>query len=218
MAGHSAPFESFGGIRERAGACLAWHSMQRVFDLALIALTLPLWGPLLLAAAVMKFLLDGGPVFFRHVRLGLGGEPFVLYKIRTTPLDFQPGPADWSSPDYPPRTRFGGFLRRFNLDELPQLWNVVKGEMSLVGPRPEMPIHAQRFSRSLPEYRRRLAVRPGLTGLAQVRGWRGDTSISQRLLSDLEYVDRPGAAMYFAILARTLIAGSARHPRPVPGR
>jgi lipopolysaccharide/colanic/teichoic acid biosynthesis glycosyltransferase len=218
MAGHSAPFESFGGYPERAGVWPAWDFLQRGCDLALIALALPFWGPLLLGVAAIKFLLDGGPVLFRHLRLGLGGQPFVLYKIRTTPADFQPSPADWSNQHYPPRTRYGAFLRRFDLDELPQLWNVIKGEMSLVGPRPEMPLHVKRFSGWLPEYRQRLTVRPGLTGLAQVRGWRGDTSIQQRLISDLEYTNRRGARMYFRILVRTLISGSARHPRPVSGR
>ncbi len=224
MADHSAPFESLGGCAVRAGVWPAWDFVQRVCDLAVIALTLPFWGPLLLGAVALKYLFDGGPVFFRHVRLGLGGQPFVLYKIQTTPVDFQPSPADWSNQDYPPRTRYGALLRRFDIDELPQLWNVIKGEMSLVGPRPEMPLHVKRFCGWLPEYRQRLSVRPGLTGLAQVRGWRGDTSIHQRLLSDLEYAGRRGAGMYFAILARTvsvelrLISGSARHPRPVPGR
>jgi lipopolysaccharide/colanic/teichoic acid biosynthesis glycosyltransferase len=222
MAGHTTPFESLGGCTVRVRVWPAWDSAQRVCDLTLIAFTLPVWGLLLLTAVVLKFLFDGGPILFRHVRLGLGGRPFVLYKIRTTPADFQPSPADWSDQDYPPRTRYGALLRRFDIDELPQLWNVIKGEMSLVGPRPEMPLHVKRFSGWLPEYRQRLSVRPGLTGLAQVRGWRGDTSIHKRLRSDLEYANRRGAGMYFAILARTVsvelrfISGSTRHPRPVP--
>lgn len=181
-----------------------WDSLQRICDIVLILLTLPVWAALLGAAMAIKRLVDRGPVLFRHVRLGQGGEPFVLYKIRTTPADFLPGPGDWSSESYPPRTRFGGWLRRFDIDELPQLWNVLKGEMSLVGPRPEMPVHAGRFSRALPEYPQRHAVRPGLTGLAQVLGWRGDTSIRRRLLADLEYAGRRGPALYFAILARTV--------------
>jgi len=187
-----------------------WDSLQRACDVALILLTLPIWAPLLFWAMTLKLLLDGGPVLFRHVRLGQGGEPFVLYKIRTTPADFEPSAEDWSDASYPPRTRYGGWLRRFDIDELPQLWNVLKGEMSLVGPRPEMPVHARRFSGALPEYRQRLQVRPGLTGLAQVRGWRGDTSIRQRLLSDLEYASQRGPAIYFAILARTVAVEARR--------
>jgi len=174
-------------------------------DVGMVAITSPLWIPLVLVTAGLKVLADGRPVWFRHVRLGLEDRPFVLYKIRTTPRDFQSAPHDWSHDEFPPRTSFGGHLRRFDLDELPQLWNVLKGDMSLVGPRPEMPAHAGIFSRQLPDYRRRLAVRPGLTGLAQVRGWRGDTSIYERLRSDLEYIESRGAGMYFGILARTVL-------------
>jgi putative colanic acid biosynthesis UDP-glucose lipid carrier transferase len=218
MASQSTPLESVGGCTARVEVWPAWDAVQRVCDVALVALTLPVWGPLLLGAVAIKILLDGAPVLFSHVRVGLDGQPFVLYKIRTTPVDFQPTPADWSNEDYPPRTRCGALLRRFDIDELPQLWNVIKGEMSLVGPRPEMALHVKRFSGWLPEYRQRLMVRPGLTGLAQVRGWRGDTSIHRRLVSDLEYTSRRGARTYFMILVRTLISGSARHPRPVSGR
>jgi lipopolysaccharide/colanic/teichoic acid biosynthesis glycosyltransferase len=204
MAGHSAPFEELAAFPRGAFAPSAWDSLQRGFDIALIALTAPLLAPILMAAVALKLLFDGRPVLFRHVRLGRGGQPFVLYKIRTTPLDFQPRPDDWSDEDFPPRTRVGRWLRRFDLDELPQLYNVLKGDMSLVGPRPEMPLHAERFGWRLPEYAQRLTVRPGLSGLAQVRGWRGDTSIHQRLRCDLEYSSNRGPGMYFAILARTV--------------
>jgi lipopolysaccharide/colanic/teichoic acid biosynthesis glycosyltransferase len=203
MAGHTAPLEDL--VICSPGVCplQMWDPVQRVCDIALILLTLPIWASLLLGAMAIKRLFDHGPVLFRHVRLGQGGEPFVLYKIRTTPTDFEPGPGDWSNASYPPRTGYGKWLRRFDIDELPQLWNVLKGEMSLVGPRPEMPVHARRFSSALPEYARRHVVRPGLTGLAQVRGWRGDTSIRQRLLADLEYAGCRGPGLYFTILART---------------
>jgi lipopolysaccharide/colanic/teichoic acid biosynthesis glycosyltransferase len=204
MTGHTAPIENL----EIAplGPSLVWDLNQRACDVALIVLTLPVWAPLLLGVAALKLVVDGRPVFFGHVRLGLGGEPFILWKIRTTPADFEPSPADWSADKYPPRTCLGGWLRRFDLDELPQLWNVLKGEMSLVGPRPEMPWHAYRFSSMLPDYTQRLAVRPGLTGLAQVRGWRGNTSIRQRLRSDLEYTVRRGAGLYLTILGKTVSA------------
>ncbi|HLM99698.1 MAG TPA: sugar transferase [Bryobacteraceae bacterium] len=210
MAGQIAPLENLVICPVRVHGSSMWDSVQRACDVALIIFTLPVWAPLLLAAMGIKLLLDGGPVLFRHVRLGHGGEPFVLYKLRTTPADFQPSPGDWSNENYPPRTRYGSWLRRFDIDELPQLWNVLKGEMSLVGPRPEMPVHARRFSGALPEYPQRLTVRPGLTGLAQVRGWRGDTSIRQRLVSDLEYANRRGPGMYFAILAKTVAVEARR--------
>lgn len=210
MAGQTAPFENLVLYPVRIPASAKWDSLQRLCDIALIVATLPLWVPLLLGTMAIKRVLDGGPVLFGHIRLGQNGEPFVLYKIRTTPDDFRPSSGDWSNESYPPRTRYGRWLRRFDIDELPQLWNVLKGEMSLVGPRPEMPLHARRFSGALPEYPQRLAVRPGLTGLAQVRGWRGDTSIRQRLVSDLEYASGRGAALYFTILARTVVVEARR--------
>jgi len=205
MAGHTAPLENLAIYSERARTALPWDATQRALDIALVTITLPLWVPLVFLMAALKLLTDGRPVWFRHVRLGRDGDRFTLYKIRTTPADFQPGPHDWSDEEFPPRTRFGRWLRRYDVDELPQLWNVLKGEMSLVGPRPEMPAHAEVFSRRFPQYGRRLEVRPGLTGLAQARGWRGDTSIHERLRSDLEYIGRRGPGMYFAILARTVL-------------
>ena len=204
MAGHTASLETLAVYGRDARRRSAWDAAQRVCDVTLVVLTSALWAPLLLVAIALKFLFDRGPVLFGHVRLGRGGEPFTMHKIRTTPRNFQSGPDDWSDEDFPPRTRFGQWLRRFDIDELPQLWNVLKGEMSLVGPRPEMLRHAQRFSYRLPEYGQRLAVRPGLSGLAQIRGWRGDTSIHQRLLCDLEYTSRRAARLYFTILAKTV--------------
>ncbi len=204
MAGQTAPLQSLAVYSAPPCTVLPWDTTQRALDVALVAITSPLWVPMVFAMAALKLVMDGRPVWFRHVRLGRDGGRFTLYKIRTTPADFEPGPYDWSDEEFPPRTRFGSWLRRFDLDELPQLWNVLKGEMSLVGPRPEMPAHAADFSWRFPQYARRLAVRPGLTGLAQVRGWRGDTSIQQRLHSDLEYIGRRGAGMYWSVLARTV--------------
>ncbi len=204
MAGHTAPLQSLAIHSGRSRTALPWDTAQRALDVVLVAITLPLWAPFVFLMAACKLVIDGRPVWFRHVRLGRDGGCFTLYKIRTTPADFEPGPYDWSDEEFPPRTRFGSWLRRFDLDELPQLWNVLKGEMSLVGPRPEMPAHAEAFSCRFPQYARRLGVRPGLTGLAQVSGWRGDTSIHERLRSDLEYIGRRGPVTYFSILARTV--------------
>ena len=183
LAGQSASFETL-QIRSHSGPAQRFSdSIQRGLDLILIAVTAPVWLPVLMAALALKMLMDGRPVLFRHIRLGQNGKPFVLYKIRTTPREFQPRADDWTDDEFPPRTAFGSRLRRFDVDELPQMWNVLRGEMSLVGPRPEM---------------------PGITGLAQVRGLRGDTSIHERLRSDLEFISRRGPAAYLAILARTI--------------
>jgi lipopolysaccharide/colanic/teichoic acid biosynthesis glycosyltransferase len=204
MAGHTASLHGLVVAERDVYQPSAWDSAQRACDIALVVLTSPLWAPLLLTALALKLLADGWPMLFRHERLGFGGKPFMMHKIRTTPPDFQAGPDDWSDEDFPPRTRFGRWMRRFDIDELPQLWNVLKGEMSLVGPRPEMPQHAQRFSSQSPEYMQRLTVLPGVSGLAQIRGWRGNTCIHQRLLSDLEYTRRRRAGLYFTILAKTV--------------
>ena len=204
MAGQTTSLASLAIYPQRLHAPSEWDSTQRLLDLALVAAASPVWVPLLLLVMALKLVIDGRPVLFHHVRLGRNGEPFVLHKIRTTPPDFQPRPDDWSDEDFPPRTRLGRWLRRLDLDELPQLWNVLRGEMSLVGPRPEMPVHAGRFSCTIPEFTERLAVRPGHTGLAQIRGWRGNTSIPQRVHADLEYLERRGPSSYCRILLATV--------------
>jgi len=192
-------------------------AVQRAADLLLVTLTAPLWGSLFATLIGAKLLCDGRPVLFRHRRLGRGGQPFDLLKIRTTIPSYVARPEDWPDDRYPPRTRFGRLLRRVDLDELPQLWNVLAGDMSLVGPRPETDYHAFFFATALPDYVRRLAVRPGLTGLAQVEGWRGDTSIEERLRCDLEYIERRGPVLYFATLARTFTMELRRLMRPAAG-
>ncbi|HZT31376.1 MAG TPA: sugar transferase [Bryobacteraceae bacterium] len=185
-------------------ATLPWDRTQRRLDVLLVLLAAPFWLPTLGLLLLLKRIFDGGPVLFGQVRMGRYGKPFVLYKIRTTPSDFHPRPDDWPDEHYPPRTPLGRLLRRMDLDELPQLWNVLRGEMSLVGPRPETPYHSKKFLRCYPAYAWRWQVRPGLTGLAQARGWRGDTSIEQRLASDLEYVCGRRAGLYHGILLRTI--------------
>jgi len=204
MAGHTTSLPSLVTCSQRLRAPSVWDAAQRLLDILLVVAASPLWVPLLLLLVALKRLIDGGPLFFHHVRLGIDGRPFVLHKIRTTPLHFQPQPVDWSDENFPPRTLLGSWLRRIDLDELPQLWNVLRGEMSLVGPRPEMPSHASRFTFSIPDYVERLAVRPGITGLAQIRGWRGNTSIRQRLNCDLEYLQSRGPWTYGRILLATV--------------
>jgi lipopolysaccharide/colanic/teichoic acid biosynthesis glycosyltransferase len=145
-----------------------------------------------------------GPGFYSQVRVGLGGREFVLVKLRTM-HDYAErgcGPA-WAVEHDPRCTRLGGMLRRWGIDELPQLWNVLKGDMSLVGPRPERPEFQAVFEKKFAGFERRLAVRGGITGLAQIRGWRGDTPIDRRLHSDLEYIKTWSLANDVAILLKT---------------
>jgi lipopolysaccharide/colanic/teichoic acid biosynthesis glycosyltransferase len=125
------------------------------------------------------------------VRLGLGGREFVMLKLRTMRADAELGVGPTWAVDGDPRcTRLGAVLRRWGVDELPQLWNVLKGDMSLIGPRPERAEFHRSFLARFPEFDRRLSVRGGVLGLAQVQGWRGDTSIEARLRCDLEYIER----------------------------
>lgn len=177
---------------------------KRLLDAALSLIGLILAGPLLLLATAVIRLESRGPALFFQRRVGLAGRSFSMAKLRTMVphAESETGPA-WAVMDDPRCTPFGGFLRRYGLDELPQLWNVLKGDMSLVGPRPERPEFHEVFASGYPNYRRRVEVRGGITGLAQIRGWRGDTSLAKRLESDLEYIERWSLWNDIRILIRT---------------
>ena len=185
-----------------------WNRMaKRVVDIvgALVGLLVSL--PIILVAAVAIKRESRGPVFYGQERCGRLGRTFRIYKLRTMREDAEAGgkPA-WTVGDDPRRTRTGAFLRRWNIDELPQFWNVLKGDMSLVGPRPERPYFVERFTSGVEHYMWRHVSKPGLTGWAQVNGFRGDTSISERVKYDLYYLENWSLAFDFKILARTLFA------------
>jgi lipopolysaccharide/colanic/teichoic acid biosynthesis glycosyltransferase len=137
--------------------------------------------------------------------MGLDGQRFRMLKFRTMRVDAEAasGPV-WARPDDPRRTRLGAWLRRLSLDELPQLWNVLRGEMSLVGPRPERPSFVEAFRRQVPRYMLRHKVKAGITGWAQVNGSRGNTSLEKRIEYDLYYIERWSLALDLKILLRTL--------------
>jgi lipopolysaccharide/colanic/teichoic acid biosynthesis glycosyltransferase len=146
--------------------------------------------PLILFAALLVKLTSRGPVFYHQARVGRGGRPYTLYKVRTMVVDSEKNGACWSLPGDPRVTRAGRFLRRTHLDELPQLWNVLRGDMSLVGPRPERPEFVRLLERAIPRYQERLLIRPGVTGLAQVQ-LPADTdleSVKRKLALDLYYL------------------------------
>ncbi|MEU9503630.1 exopolysaccharide biosynthesis polyprenyl glycosylphosphotransferase [Streptomyces sp. NPDC048196] len=178
---------------------------KRALDLALAGPALLAAAPLLLGCALAVRLADGPGVLFRQERIGRGGRPFTLLKFRTLRPDDDHDPAtSWTVPDDDGRTsRVGRLLRRTALDELPQLWNVLRGDMSLVGPRPERPFFVERFSRQYPEYAARHRMPAGLTGLAQVHGLRGDTSIEDRARFDNLYIDSWSTGQDLRILLRT---------------
>jgi exopolysaccharide biosynthesis polyprenyl glycosylphosphotransferase len=178
--------------------------VKRLIDIVGASVALVLTAPLL-PVFVVLIRRDGGPALFGQVRIGEGGRRFRLHKLRTMRLDADAS-AQWATPDDPRTTRVGGFLRRAHLDELPQLVNVLRGEMSLVGPRPEQPEFVDRLERMLPFYHRRHLLRPGITGWAQIRcGYAGsDIGSAWKLCHDLYYAKHRSAGVDLLILMETL--------------
>ncbi len=186
-----------------------WHSMvKRGIDIAVALVALLLLLPFLPFVALIIWLEDRGPIFYQQERMGLDGRPFMIWKMRSMRVDAESttGPV-WAVKDDPRRTVIGSFLRRWSLDELPQLWNVLKGEMSIVGPRPERPAFVREFKNRMPQYMHRHRVKAGITGWAQVHGWRGNTSIKKRLQYDLYYIENWSLKLDFKILWMTLRHG-----------
>jgi lipopolysaccharide/colanic/teichoic acid biosynthesis glycosyltransferase len=176
---------------------------RRLLEAAAAACCLILLAPLLLALALGVWAAMGRPLLFFQKRVGRGGRLFYLCKFRTLPL----APVEVSDREWlaAPNSRFCAWMRRTGLDEAPQLWNILRGEMSWVGPRPERPYFAARFRRMIPGYGERESVAPGITGWAQLHGLRGDTSIAERIEYDLYYLERRSAALDLSILASTAV-------------
>jgi putative colanic acid biosynthesis UDP-glucose lipid carrier transferase len=164
--------------------------------------------PVLAIIAIAVRLSDGGSVLYRQVRVGLDRRRFTIIKFRSMQEDAERDlGAIWSVPGDPRCTRLGRHLRRFGLDELPQLWNVLRGEMSLVGPRPERPEFTREFRNEHHGYDVRHIVRPGITGYAQIHGWRGYTSLEERLRHDIYYITNWSLKLDLYILAMTVVRG-----------
>ena len=176
------------------------RAIDIVFALVLVLLVLPLWG---LVAMAIK-LTSPGPVFFRQTRIGHRGQPFTMLKFRTFPTDHIDSEFSLDHDDCP--LPLGRFLRRTSIDELPQLLNILRGEMSLVGPRPERPHFAEPLSDSVPGYVDRHRVLGGITGLAQVNGFWGNTSVDERVRLDNRYIDQWSLWLDLRILAQTVPA------------
>lgn len=181
------------GKRPSGTISLQVPPLKRSFDAVASALLLLLFFPVLALIACALRIESGGPVLFRQRRGGLGGQPFLVVKFRTMKV-LEDGPKlTQATRDDPRVTRLGGFLRRTSLDELPQLWNVLRGDMSLVGPRPHALVHDEHYARLISRYPLRHQVRPGITGLAQVGGLRGETTtleaMADRVEADIEYIE-----------------------------
>ncbi|HEU4724287.1 MAG TPA: undecaprenyl-phosphate glucose phosphotransferase [Candidatus Eisenbacteria bacterium] len=182
-----------------------WNQvLKRAFDLFGAAVGLVFLSPLLAALAIWVKLDSPGPVFYAQERVGMNGRRFRMLKFRTMRVGSDAGGPQWTVKGDPRRTRGGTILRRFSLDELPQLWNVFVGEMSLVGPRPEQPAFVEQFRGSIPRYMLRHHMKAGITGWAQVNGLRGDTPLEQRIEYDLHYVQHWSLFFDIRILALTI--------------
>jgi Undecaprenyl-phosphate glucose phosphotransferase len=182
--------------------------VKRAMDVVLALIGLLVLSPLMVLISVLVKLTSPGPIFFRQERCGLNGEPFGMLKFRSMRVDAeaQTG-AVWAQKDDPRRTRLGTFLRKTSLDELPQLFNVLRGDMSLVGPRPERPEFIQKFRHTIPNYMVRHCVKVGITGWAQVHGWRGNTSLRKRVQYDLYYITHWTPWLDLRIMWMTLFHG-----------
>jgi exopolysaccharide biosynthesis polyprenyl glycosylphosphotransferase len=178
--------------------------LKRALDLALVVPGLLALSPLLALIALLIKLDSPGPVFYAQERVGFNNRVFRMLKFRTMQVGADRG-STWTVKDDPRRTRIGAFLRRSSIDELPQLFNILLGDMSLVGPRPEQPRYVAQFTKSIPRYLQRHQVKAGLTGWAQVHGWRGDTSIEERTSFDLYYVENWSLSLDLLILAKTAL-------------
>ena len=185
---------------------IALAAIKRAFDIVGSFLLLVLLSPLMLVTAVVIKLESPGPVFFRQQRVGLHKKNFTMLKFRSMRVNSTSDTA-WSTKTDSRRTPFGKFIRKYSIDELPQLFNVLLGDMSLVGPRPEVPFYVRQFKESVPLYLVRQQVRPGMTGWAQVHGLRGDTSIEARVKYDIWYIENWSLLLDIRILFLTLLGG-----------
>ena len=188
--------------------------VKRAIDVTVSGAALILLAPVLAVIALAVRRTDGGPILYRQVRIGLDRQRFTIIKFRTMQQQAERDlGAIWSVPGDPRCTRVGFYLRRFGLDELPQLWNILRGEMSLVGPRPERPEFTREFRKEIADYDVRHTVRAGLMGYAQIHGWRGYTSLDERLRHDIYYVRNWSLALDAYILLMTLVRGWSEKTR-----
>jgi exopolysaccharide biosynthesis polyprenyl glycosylphosphotransferase len=178
--------------------------LKRVVDIVGATVGILLSIPLVAIFGLLVYMESPGPIFYRQRRMGRNGQPFSIIKIRSMKLDAEKGSVvGWTVKDDPRRLRVGAFMRKMNIDEVPQFWNVLKGEMSLVGPRPERPELIANFKDEIPHYNARHNAKPGITGWAQIKGLRGDTDLGERIRADLYYLENWNVLLDFQIMALT---------------
>tara|TARA_B100000686_G_C16799410_1_gene984871 strand:- start:186 stop:1601 length:1416 start_codon:yes stop_codon:yes gene_type:complete len=182
--------------------------IKAVEDQLVAVVSLIILSPLMTLIALGVKISSPGPVFYRQERVSWNGLSFNMLKFRSMPVDAEKNKgAQWATPDDQRPTGFGRFLRRTSMDELPQLFNVLKGEMSIVGPRPERPVFVEEFKKEIPDYMQKHLVKAGITGWAQVNGWRGDTDLNTRIEYDIYYIENWSILFDLKIIAMTFIKG-----------
>lgn len=183
-------------------------TMKRAVDIVGALFGLILFSPIMLLTALIIKITSPGPIIFSQERIGLHNRPFKMYKFRSMEVqDPNREKSQWTTPHDPRVTPVGRFIRKTSIDEMPQFFNVLMGDMSLVGPRPERPLFVERFKEEIPRYMIKHQVRPGLTGWAQVNGYRGDTSITKRIEHDLYYIENWSLGFDFKIMFLTVFKG-----------
>ncbi|WP_458404948.1 exopolysaccharide biosynthesis polyprenyl glycosylphosphotransferase, partial [Methanobrevibacter sp.] len=162
--------------------------------------------PIMIITAIAIKLTSPGPIIFKQERMGYNGRTFMMYKFRSMKVqDPNEEKSEWTTRDDPRKTKVGDLIRKTSIDELPQFFNVLKGDMSVVGPRPERPYFVEQFKETIPKYMVKHQVKPGLTGWAQIHGCRGDTSIKKRIEYDIEYVENWHMGLDLAIMIKTAL-------------
>lgn len=182
--------------------------IKRVFDIIFSILSIIIFSPVMIVTCLIMKVASTGPLIFKQERIGRNRKPFTMYKFRS--MKIQPIEEEvnqWTTKVDSRKTKFGTFIRKTSIDELPQLFNVLKGDMSLIGPRPERPFYVDKFKEEIPKYMIKHHVRPGMTGWAQVHGWRGDTSIHKRIEYDIYYIENWSITLDIKILWLTIFKG-----------
>jgi exopolysaccharide biosynthesis polyprenyl glycosylphosphotransferase len=201
---HSASLEySYPYVEQDSSSSLDYQLfIKRVIDIIIALIGLIVAAPILIVTSIFVLLDSPGPIFFAQERVGLKGKYFMIYKIRSMVTDAEKNGATWAAKNDPRVTSVGKFIRKTRIDELPQLWNVLKGDMSIVGPRPEIPKFTIQFNEEIPGFVNRLSVKPGLTGWAQINGGY-DLSPSQKLEKDMDYIHNLSLKLDLKIIFKT---------------
>jgi len=181
--------------------------IKRLEDIIISTIILIIISPILLILSIGVKLTSPGPIFYKQSRIGWNGKKFNMLKFRSMPIDVEKESIQWGGSQNKTTSKFGALIRKTSLDELPQFLNVLKGDMSIVGPRPERDIFVEKFRKQIPRYMQKHLVKAGITGWAQINGWRGDTSLEKRIEFDLHYIDNWSLWLDLRIIVLTIVKG-----------